>query len=488
MTQAVAVTNVSQEKVTLVVSHKDIEAYTTAFLMRKAKTLKIPGFRPGKAPLNIVQERYLNECLNDALNFVVEQKTTHFFKENKISFIGEVTHEFEKYEFGQDLTFNITFQVPPSVNLGDYKALQMQRFSFEPSEQEVEAQYVKLMQRVGVSEDAEPNTPIEFGHHVIAVIKARYNKKRVDSLCLDDENLPFKDPSSTKGFNFIKDLMDAFNAHKVGDKFHTSIVIDKDYPIESVAGKKVDFEINFKAHKIPTTKEITFDYLVRDMSEEEIQKTRTTFSTMLKIVIQQQLALYHKRMLLDKLSEVYVFEVPQSFVQNEFNGIWHHLTQELENNGDEGDMSEEELDNLRAEYMAIAERRVRLGMLISSIARTENIRVPEDVVQNLVAQKASEFSGNQKQNMQLIRKNESMMNGILAGAIEDLVIKFLMNQMDEDFVQKTHAELISLFKGVLPGLEEDEEDESAIEDQSPKAEVVEEVAKKSASPKKTAKK
>jgi trigger factor len=409
----------------VVVPATDLEARVNERLDDLKGRLQLRGFRPGKVPVEHLRRLYGKAAMAEVIEAAVREAnskivTDHGFKlaiEPKVSLPEEQGAVEELITGKSDLAYTVELEILPPITLTDFKTLQLERPVAEVSEGEID----QTLKRIG-----EQNRPFA------AKVDAAEKGDRVTvSFEGKIENEPFAGGSAEDvpmvlgSGQFIPGFEDHLIGVKAGEGRTFDIKFPDDYVAAAVAGKEATFTVTAKAVEAPGSVSLDDDF-AKTLGLESLAKLRDGIRDRLQqdhaAASRQKL----KRALLDQLDERHKFEPPPSLVEQEFTNVWATIENDLKQEGrtfaDEGTTEEKARD----EYRAIAERRVRLGLVIAEIGEKNSIKVTDEQLSAAVMEQARRFPGQERQVWDYYRKNPQALATLRAPLFEDKVVDFLV--------------------------------------------------------------
>jgi trigger factor len=216
---------------------------------------------------------------------------------------------------------------------------------------------------------------------------------------------------------------------KAGDHLEVKVAFPEDYPGKHVAGKEAVFEVDVK-EVLEREAVAVNDELAKRLGLDDLTSLRAALRERIERDYRRTARLRLKRELLDKLAESHHFEVPPGMAEREFDSIWRQIEQDMEKSGTGWDEAEQSEEETRADYRRIAERRVRLGLLLSEIGQRNNIVVPQEELNRAVMDQARRFPGQEQQVFDHFRDNPQAMNELQAPIYEEKVVDFIIEMAE----------------------------------------------------------
>jgi trigger factor len=415
----------------VVVPGADIEARRTARLTDLGRTLRLPGFRPGKVPLPVVRQRYgmavtaevLEESVNEATQKMLSERNLRPAQTPKIDLVSVDTGA----GAARDLEFKIEFEALPEIALPDFGQIALVRRKAEVLAEKVDETLAEMAKR---NRTLDGITPDELAARTDRPGAAAGEVLTIDYIGkIDDVAFPGGTGTDTPvelGGNsgFIPGFAEQLEGTQPGDSKTIAVTFPEDYGNKELAGKAATFDVtvkNLSRPVVPSADELAtklaFDDAaeLRRMIEQRIQREYDSLSR-----------LRLKRELLDALSERVDFTSPQGMIDQEFEQIWQRLEAERkEGRLDEDDKDKDEA-TLRADYRAIAERRVKLGLALAEIGRVHGITVSAEELTHAKRAEASRFPGQEAQMMEFFRKYPQAEHSLRGPIFEEKVVDFVL--------------------------------------------------------------
>ena len=420
---------------TLTIAAADIDAKVEAEVKRVAPTVKMPGFRPGKVPANLIRKMHGEALSQDALNSSIQDGIQTLIAQQKLrpATAPQVSLDGE-YEAGQDASIRVELEVLPDVPAPAIDDLKLERLTVPADDAVVDAQLEQLASNNKRHDDAPEGHEAATGDLVVMDFVGK-----VDGVAFDGGTGEAMSIEIGSG-RLIPGFEDQLVGVKTGDDKVLNVTFPEEYQEKSLAGQPATFDITVKSVKTAGESKIDED-LAKSLGLESLEQ----LSGLLKGQIEQEhngLTRTHmKRKLLDQLAEGHDFEVPPSMVEAEFNQIWSQLQHEATHEADpEAAMAE--MEGERDDYRKIAERRVRLGLLLSEIGQANGVEVSNQEMQRLLAQAAQQYPAEQRQQfMQYVQQEPMAAAQLRAPLYEDKVVDFLFEKAEITDREATREEL-----------------------------------------------
>ncbi|MCD2323986.1 trigger factor [Sphingomonas sp. IC-56] len=421
---------------TLTITAADIESKVDAEVKRVAPQVRMPGFRPGKVPVNLVRKMHGEAMAQDALNNAIQEGIQKLISDNKIRPAMQPSVSLEgDYGPGKDAEIKVELEVLPDVPTPSIEGLKLERLTVPVADEQVNEQLEQLASNQKGWNDAEEGHAAAEGDQVTM----DFVGKTADGVAFEGGTGTDMAVEIGSG-RLIPGFEDQLVGVKVGDEKTIEVTFPEDYGSKDLAGKPATFEL--KITKVQTAGETVIDdAFAKQLGLQDLEQ----LTGLLKGQIEQQLngltRTYMKRKLLDQLAAGHDFPVPPSMVEAEFDQIWHQLQHETEHEADPA-AAKAELENEREDYRKIAERRVRLGLLLSEIGTANGVEVSQQEMGRLIQQAAQQYSPQDRQRfMQYVQQEPMAAAQLRAPLFEDKVVDFLFDKAEITDREVTREEL-----------------------------------------------
>ena len=454
----------------VVVSAQKIDDHVKAELQKVGQKVKIPGFRPGKIPFDVLQKRYGQSVMGEVVERAVNDATRDLMKEHELVPALRPDVSITKFDEGKDLEFSVSLEVMPKAPEVDYKSISLEKLVVEVSEDEINSSLERIAANNG--DLKEKSGKAAKGDSVNMDFKG----------FLGDVAFP---GGEGKGFDlelgsgqFIPGFEDQLIGAKAGDDVTVTVSFPKDYHSTDLAGKEARFECT--VHKVQSK-------VAPELNDEFAKKLGVESLDKLKELIRNQLAgdfeglvrNRTKKKLFDLLDEKTGFDVPEGMVKLEFDSIWQQYEQaKARGQVDEEGASE---DELRAEYQAIAQRRVRMGILLSQVAGAQKLEVTTEELRKAILDQARMYPGQERNIFEYYNKNPEQVNELRGPILEEKAVDYVLSQVNVVEKKVTTADIVKMD-------EEEDAASNAKEKKKPAAKKADKADDADAAPKKAAKK
>ena len=411
----------------VVVPASELDAKVNARLDELKDRVRINGFRPGKVPVTHLKRMYGRSAMAEVIEATVRDTNNQIVSEHgyKLAADPKVTLPTEEGAIDQliagksDLNYTMALEIVPPITLGDFKSIKLTRLAADVTDAEVEQGIARIV------DQNKPYTVRPEGE------KAAKDDRVTISFSGTIDDKPFEGGSGDDavvliGSNtFIPGFEDQLIGVGTGETRTLKVTFPARYMKEDLAGKAAEFVVTAKSIEAPG-KVTADDDFAKSLGLESLAKLRDAVKDSISREHAGMSRQKLKRALLDELDKLHKFEPPPTLVEEEFDRVWKSVLSELETErktfADEGTTEEK----AKAEYRAIAERRVRLGLVLAEIGEKNNITVTEDELSRAVMERARQFAGQEQRVWDYYRQNPQAVAALRAPIFEEKVVDFLV--------------------------------------------------------------
>ena len=413
----------------VVVPAADLEARVAERLDDLKGRVQLRGFRPGKVPVNHLKRIYGKSAMAEVIEAAVREANQKIVTDNGLKLATEPKVVLPQEEGAvegiiegkSDLAYTVEVEVVPPIELTDFKTVKLERLTAEVTDAEIDQ---------ALNAIAEQNRPF------IAKTEAAEKGDRVAiSFQGTQDGQPFEGgsaedvPMQLGSGRFIPGFEDNLIGLKAGESKTFDVKFPDDYPATALAGKSATFAVTVKTVEAPGEVTLNDDF-AKSLGLDSLAKLRDALRERLQREHASASRQRVKRSLLDQLDERHKFEPPPTLVEQEFNNVWSAIENDLKQQNrtfaDEGTTEEK----AREEYRGIAERRVRLGLVIAEIGEKNNITVSEDQLRAAIMEQVRQMPGREQQVWDYYRNNPGALAALRAPLFEDKVVDFVLELAD----------------------------------------------------------
>jgi trigger factor len=398
--------------------------------------MNLKGFRPGKVPASHVKKMFGKDIMGEVVQALVQETSQKAIEDADVRPAGQpemhMESDMEKVLDGeQDLAYHMHLDIMPEFEPVDIKKLTLTKPVAEINDDEIEARLTQI---------AEANPKYDK--------RAKTAKARKDDAIVIDflgklDGEPFEGGAAEEhtlvlGSNsFIPGFEDQLIGVKAGDEKEVEVTFPEQYQAEHLAGKAAVFEVKVHEVRAPKTPDLDEEFAT-GLGLESLEKLKELVSEQIKNEFDGASRAKAKRGLLDVLDEKHDFELPPKMVEQEFNQIWQQVQAEMDAGRTPEEDKDKSEDDLKEEYNKIAQRRVRLGLVLAEIGRVAEIQIDEQEVQQALISEARNFPGQERQVIEFFQKDPNAMAQLRAPIYEDKVVDHILEtaKVKEETVSK----------------------------------------------------
>jgi len=403
----------------------EIEDRISEQLETLRRDMRLPGFRPGKVPAALVRKRYGDDVRREVVQETISKSADKVLESEGVRAAATPDIDIESQESGQDLTFTMSMEVMPDIEIGDISAIKIDREVPVVGEALVEETVQKLAEGNKRFEPLPADHAAAEGEVVKANVSATAAGESVEALAGTDQYLPV----GTSAVAIVPALQEQLVGLRAGDSKEITVTLPEDFAEASLQGKTVTFTVDVTEVAEEVTPALDDD-LGKRMGFESLADLHRTCRERLEQQFRSLARLRAKRRLLDRLADDYQFPVPESMIEGEFDGIW----QRIQSDKEEGRLSDEDKEktdeDLRAEYRSIAERRVRLGLFLAEVGKRNEIEVTSEELRQAMIREAQNYPGQEGRVLEFFKQHPQAIHNLRAPLFEEKVVDFILEMAD----------------------------------------------------------
>jgi trigger factor len=405
----------------------DIEAKADAQLADMKGKVRLNGFRPGKVPTAHLKKLYGRSVMAETVEKTIQETNSQIFTERgfKLATEPKVTLPTEEKAVEailtgkSDLTYTVAIEVVPAIALADFKSFAVEKPVADVTDKDVDDAIKRIADQNRDFSDKGEGAKAESGDRVTISFKGSIGGTPFDGGT--GEGIQVLIGSNT----FIPGFEDQLIGIAKDETRTLKVPFPKNYANAELAGKDAEFETTATLIEAPKDKAID-DEFAKALGLESLDKLKEAARERLAVEYAGATRQRVKRMLLDRLDETHRFDAPQSLVDEEFNLMWNSIKAEMESGGKTFADEDTTEEAAKEEYRKIADRRVRLGLVLSEIGEKNKITVTDDEVSRAVIERARQMPGREKEVWDYYRSNVNALAQLRAPIFEDKVVDFIL--------------------------------------------------------------
>ncbi|HAG37307.1 trigger factor [Qipengyuania citrea] len=420
---------------TVTIPAKEIDERVNSEVKKIAPQVKMPGFRPGKVPANLVRKMHGEQLHAQTLNDMIRESVDKVMADNKLRPAMQPSVELDEgYEEGKDASLSVELEILPEIDAPEVDGLALERLTVPVTDEQVDEAVERIASNNKSYKDAAKTKKAADGDQLIIDFVGRVDGTEFEGG--KAENTPLTIGSG----QFIPGFEEQLTGVKTGDKKTITVTFPEDYPAENLKGKEAEFDVTVQQVKVPTDTKID-DEFAKNLGLEGLDKLKELLRGQLEQETSGLTRTQMKRQLLDTLAAGHDFAVPQGMVDAEFEQIWAQLQQEAARSDDAETMLKE-MEDEKDDYRKIAERRVRLGLLLSEIGQKNGVEVNANEMNMLIQQAAQQYRAEDRERfIQYVQQEPMAAAQLRAPLYEDKVVDFLFDKAEITDREVTREEL-----------------------------------------------
>tara|TARA_B100002051_G_C16682497_1_gene610673 strand:+ start:63 stop:1430 length:1368 start_codon:yes stop_codon:yes gene_type:complete len=409
--------------------------------------VSIPGFRKGKAPVNIVRKKYENNILNEVIEKVIQSNTSKLIKEKKLKLFRQPKIDLKKYEKNQPLEIEIKIDLQPDIKLKSFKSIDLLNYTIDVDKKLIDEQFKNFISSQKSYKKIDDNRSIKISDKIFINLISK--DEEIPEYLRNQQNLSIDTESEIQ-------ILPEISKRLISKKMKVNDKIDISFDLSEVLKDKNKKNVFFNVELVSIEEKVEFE-LDKEFLEKNGFKEKSELKEFLKNNLEKQynqgIVEIQKKQLMDILDNQYSFDLPQGILDEDFNEIWHRLEHAKKDNKlDEDDKLLSE-DKLKARYKEISKRRVKLAVLLQFIAKEEKLTVTENDLSKAMMEYSSRYPGQEKQILEYFKKNPNSIENMKGPILEQKVIDSIISKAtiknkkitDKEF-KKLEAETFNIKK------------------------------------------
>jgi trigger factor len=399
----------------IVVPAADLSAKVDERLVEIARTAQIPGFRRGKVPVSLLKKQYGQALFGEAVEQAVNSSTAKAIEDRGLKPALQPRVDLKQLEEGKDVEFEVAVEILPEIGKLDFSDIELERLRAAVPEKDIDEAIERIAKANREQRPVDPPRPAQKGDAIKIDFVGSVDDKEFPGGAAQDYTLELGSGSFIPGFE------DQLVGAEVGKAVDVKVTFPADYGNAELAGKEAVFKCTVKEIREHVDKPAD-DELAKKNNFENLEAMRKAVGERIEQDYGRISRSLIKRQLLDKLAEQHKFAVPEGLVENEFNAIW----QRIEEAKKAGQKLEDDEEKMRKEYRDIAERRVRLGLLLADVGRSNSIDVTPEELNQAVMREAMRYPGQERQVLEFYTKNAELKAQLRAPIFEEKTVDFVL--------------------------------------------------------------
>jgi len=423
----------------------EIEEKISHRLKELARTAQMPGFRPGKVPVSVLRKKYGPSVLGEVLERAVNDSSQQALAEKGLRPAMQPQIEITSFEDGGDLEYTIGVELLPEIKPVDFSKIKLERLIPKTDDAAMENTLADIAAAQGDSAAIKDDRETKTGDVLVIDFLGRVGGEEFAGGKAEGYELTLGSGTFIPGFE------EQLIGVKVGDKIEVKVKFPDSYGAAELSGKDAVFDVTVNELK-ETVPSAIDDELAKKVGMENLEALKKSIREEQESEFNEMSRMILKRALLDELSAAHDFEIPEKLLDREFDTIWKQFEEQRKKDKDAGQGSEEKTDDEhKKDFREIAERRVRLGLLLSEVGRANNVQISQEDVNSQLMAEARRHPGREKEVMEHYKNNPEAMEELSAPLYEEKVVNFILEQASITEKMATKDELIKTMEDEAAG-------------------------------------
>ena len=403
--------------------------------------MRLKGFRPGKVPASHVRKMFGKSLMGEVVEAAMKETSEKAIKDAEVRPASQpdmhMESDMEKVLEGEeDLSYHMHVDIMPDFEPADMSDIKIKKPVAEVDDAQLDETLDQVAENNMKYEPRGKTAKAKDGDAVVIDFLGKVDGEPFEGGAAEGHTLVLGSGSFIPGFE------EQLVGLKTGEEKDVEVTFPEQYQAEHLAGKAAVFEVKVNEVRAPKKPDIDEEF-AQGLGIDSLEELKTMLKTQLQQELDNASRAKAKRHLLDALDEKHDFDLPPKMVEMEFDQIWQQLQSEM----DAGRVSDEDKDKsedeLKEEYRKIAERRVRLGLVLAEIGRLQEIKISEQEVQQALVREAQRYPGQERQVLEFFQKNEGAMAQLRAPIYEDKVVDHLLETVTVEEEKVSREELMS---------------------------------------------
>ena len=418
----------------IIISSKDVTDKLNGSLVQISKDVEIEGFRKGKAPLNIVKQRFGPNALSQTLDELIKSTTNEVIRKNNLK--PAIKPKVDVKNFGEDkgLEYIMSLELIPNFKLEDIKKIKLTKFISKVDENEYKKTLETFLQTQQNFEKKDEKK-VENGDGVLLNLKPTYNNKIVKEALIENKM------SIVGNKMMIPEIEQKILGTKAGDKLDFVCKFPRNFPDKDIAEKDIKVEIDILEVRVPQ-KKVLDDNFAKTMGAVNLNDFKEKLKKQMQGELDNVSKMVIKKDLIGELDKIHKINLPQGLVNYEFDNIWKQFNDDKSKGIiDESDKNKKE-EELKKEYRAIAERRVKVGLILAKIGEDNKISVSEDDLKKAIGEEILRQPDAKDQIIKFYSESSQALASLKAPIFEQKVVNYIFENIKFEEKEISRKELL----------------------------------------------
>ena len=416
------------------VPSKDVTDKLNGSLLQISKDVEIEGFRKGKVPLNIVKQRFGQNALNQTLDELIKSTSNEVIKEKKLRLAIKPKVDVKNFGEEKGLEYIMTLEIIPDFKVEDIKKIKLIKFISKIDEDDFK-KTLETFSKTQQNFEKKDGKKVENGDGVLLNLKPTYNNEIVKDALIENKMTVVGEKM------IISEIEQKILGTKAGDKLDFICKFPVNFPDKDIAEKDVRVEIDILEVRIPQ-KKVLDDNFAKSMGAIDLNDFKEKVRKQMQGELDNVSKMIVKKDLIEQLDKIHKINLPQGMVKYEFDIIWNKFNDDKTKGIiDETDKNRKEED-LKKEYRSIAERRVKVGLILAKIGEDQKISVSEDDLKKAIEQEILRQPDAKEQIIKFYSENSQALASLKAPIFEQKVVEYILENIKIENKEISKKELL----------------------------------------------
>ena len=418
----------------IIVSSKDVSDKLNGSLLQISKDVEIEGFRKGKVPLNIVKQRFGQNALNQTLDELIRSTTNEVIKKHNLRLAIKPKVDVKNFDEDKGLEYIMTLELIPDFKVEDINKLKLTKFISKVDEDDFK-RTLETFTQTQQDFELKDGKQVENGDGVLLNLKPTYNNEIVKEALIENKM------TIVGNKMMIPEIENKILGTKAGDKLDFVCKFPKNFPNKDIAEKDVKVEIDILEVKAPK-KRILDDNFAKTMGATDLNNFKDRVKKQMQDELDNISKMMLKKDLIEQLDKIHKINLPQGLVNYEFDNIWKKINEDKTKGIiDESDKNKKE-EELKKEYKSIAERRVKVGLVLARIGEENKISVNDDDIKKAIEEEILRQPDAKEQIIKFYSENSEALASLKAPIFEQKVVDYILNNIKFEEKEVSRKELL----------------------------------------------
>jgi len=404
---------------TITIPAKTIEDKKEEKLLKVGETAKVDGFRPGKVPLDVLKSKYESSIMGEVVDACVNAAITELFVEEKVKPAGQPKVEITKFDEGSDMEVSMEVEIIPEIPELDFSKITIEKPSLTVKEEAVNETLENIAKANMVSEATNEKRDVVPGDLVSIAFDGKIDGERKPGMKAEEYDLELGSNTFIPGFE------DQVVGMTVGDTKDITVTFPENYGAKDLAGKEAVFTVTINSLKTKSVPAID-DELAKKMQCTDLADLKEKIKSSIDHEQNELIDMAVKRIMLDTLDSQVKVELPESLTKAEFEEIWKRVESDRKANPEGPDYKGKSEEELKKEYQGIADRRVKLGLVLADVGNKNKISVSNSEINQAISIEMKKYPGQEKKVLEYYQKNPNAVATLQAPLFEKKVMDFIL--------------------------------------------------------------